>query len=509
MFAAVFTIEFVPVLAILVSLVPAIIIFRLPETAVRARTTLNLGAALAKVVIIGSLMPLVFGGDLPTWRAPLLPGIDLVLRIDSLSLLFASLSAVLWLVTTVYAVGYLEGHPNRSRFFGFFSLCVTSTVGISFAGNLITFLLCYEMLTLVTYPLVAHYGTPAALRAARLYLIYGVAGGLSLLIGIVWLTWLVGPVEFRAGGAPAVADLAARDPGTAAAIFALLVGGLAVKCAMFPLHGWLPRAMVAPAPVSALLHAVAVVKAGVFGLARVIDDLFGIGVARELGVLTPLLVAASVTILYGSVRALTQDDLKKRLAYSTVSQVSYVALGLSMYGVTATTGGLVHLVHQGLTKITLFFCAGLFAQVLTVKTVSGMAGLGRRMPLTSAAFTIGAFGMIGLPPLAGFVTKWTLGVGAVESAVPAVLAVLVTSSLLNAGYFLPVVIAIWFKDPAPRDQLDVVPERAGRRGCEAPAALLLPALVTAALAVAAGLLAAAPYSPLQLAQFIAERSYLP
>ena len=520
-----------PVILIALSASAAVVIFLLPEGAARTRSAVNLLAAAAKVAIIVTLVPLILEDEIaPEFRAPFLPGIDLVLTIDSLGLLFAALSAVLWLVTTIYAIGYLDGKPNLGRFFGFFSLCVTATVGISFAGNLVTFLLFYEMLSLVTYPLVAHFGTPAALKAARLYLFYALGGGLLLLLGIVWLTVLVGPAEFRAGGAPEVAALAVEQPGAAAAIFVLLAAGLGVKSALFPLHSWLPRAMVAPAPVSALLHAVAVVKAGVFGLTRLIDDLYGVSVAAQLGVLTPLLVVAAVTIVYGSLRALVQDDIKKRLAYSTVSQVSYIVLGLSMVSVVATTGGLVHLVHQGLAKITLFFCAGIVAESLGITKVRDLAGLGRRMPLTALTFTVAALGMIGLPPTAGFVTKWYLGQGAIDSGSVWVLGVLATSALLNAAYFLPIVLAMWFRSPRPapadlarghedrrgadsthgRTGGDANGEQAGTRPVgvvEAPASLLGPAAVTATLSLLAGLTASLPYSPLSLATDIATRIF--
>lgn len=483
------------------SLLTAVIVFQLPERAVRLRSTVNLTAAVLKLLLIVVLIPVVVGGARPEWRTGLLPGVDLVLRVEPLSLLFAGLSSLLWLLTTVYAIGYLEGRPHRSRFFGFFSLCVTATVGISFSGNLVTFLLFYELLTLVTYPLIVHNGTAAAGRAGRLYMVYTLGGGLALLVGVAWLTALVGDVEFSPGGAEAVARLAAESPGTAVAVFALLVAGLAVKAALFPLHGWLPRAMVAPAPVSALLHAVAVVKAGVFGLVRVVDDVYGVRVAEDLGVLTPLLVLAAVTVVYGSLRALFQDDLKKRLAYSTVSQVSYVTLGIAMVSAVGTAGGLTHLVHQGLMKITLFFCAGLFAEVVGVKTVSGLAGLGRRMPWTCAAFTVGAFGMIGLPPVAGFVSKWQLGLGALDSDHHWVLWILVASAALNSAYFLPPVFAMWFRPPAGEHD---TPAHRARPRVEAPPALLVPALVTALFSVSVGIVAAAPYAPLAMATFITQ-----
>ncbi|MDO5662928.1 MAG: proton-conducting transporter membrane subunit [Brachybacterium sp.] len=494
--------SWVPAIMLLISLGTAVAIFPMREQQERLRAVVNLIGAVAKLLLVISLVPLVVRADVqPEFAMPFLPGVDLVLRVDSMAIFFAGLSALLWLLTTIYAIGYMRSRTHRSRFFGFFSLCVTATVGISFSGNLITFLVFYELLTLVTYPLVAHYGNPASLRAARVYLRYALTGGLAVLIGVVWLTIYAGQVDFAPGGADGVTSLAAQSPVIAIIIFALLVGGMGVKAAIVPLHGWLPKAMVAPAPVSALLHAVAVVKAGVFGIIRVIDDVYGIEVARELGVLTPLLVLAAITIVFGSVKALSQKDLKARLAYSTVSQVSYVTLGISLATVTGTTGGIVHLVHQGITKITLFFAAGLFADVLGAKTIDQLEGAGRRMPWTSLAFTIGAFGMIGLPPTAGFVSKWQLGLGALESPHPWVVGVLLTSSLLNAMYFLPVVYRIWLL-PAPDVDPDDLVHPASDRLRE-PRLLMLPAMFTATLALVAGFAASADFMPLYVARQIA------
>lgn len=513
--------DMVPLVMLLLSLGAAVVIFPMREQRVRLRASVNLLAAGLKVGLIVLLIPpVVAEGARPEFSLPFLPGtgpgesIDLVLRVDPLALFFAGLSAVLWLLTTVYAIGYLGGKPNRSRFFGFFSLCVTATVGISFSGNLVTFLVFYELLTLVTYPLVAHWGNPASIRAARTYLRYALSGGVAVLIGVVWLTMAAGPVDFaEEGGADAVAELAAQEPVTAVIIFVLLVGGLGVKSALFPLHAWLPAAMVAPAPVSALLHAVAVVKAGVFGIVRVVDDVYGIEVAGELGVLTPLLVVACFTVLYGSYQALRQQELKRRLAYSTVSQVSYVVMGVAMMNVLATTGGVVHLVHQGIMKITLFFCAGLFAEVLRAHTVRDLAGAGLRMPWTSTAFTVGAFGMIGLPPTAGFISKWQLGSGALAGDHSWVLWVLIASSLFNAAYFLPVVWTLWFRKPEedvedPGEPADPEEEQHSGPGpawrVREPLALLVPAALTATFTLALGLGAGAPFSPLQVAESIAE-----
>jgi len=487
-----------PLLILLTSAVPGVVIFFLAEERVVARTILNLAGAVGKVALLGVVIWGVFHGHAYETRLPFLPGLDFVLRVDAPALLFGALSGLLWLLTTVYAIAYLEHSPHRSRFFGFFSLCVSSSIGVALAGNLVTFLVFYELLTLSTWPLVVHRGTPAALRGGRVYLAYTLGGSALLLAGIAWLTTLAGPIEFTERGA--VGAVAGQVP-QLRAIFALMAAGIGVKAALVPLHGWLPRAMVAPAPVSALLHAVAVVKAGAFGLVRLVYDVFGIEFAGGLGVLAPLAAVAAVTIVWGSLRAVFQDDLKKRLAYSTVSQVSYIVLGTAVVSELSTVGGLVHLVHQGLMKITLFFCAGNLAETLGIHKVSEMSGAGRRMPLTLAAFTVGALGMIGLPPLAGFVTKWYLGTGALAAGQGWVIWVLAASSLLNAAYFLPILRAAWL-EPAPA----AWPHETRHR-FETSLGLLVPPVLTALLVIAAGLLAGGDYSPLAWARLIVAREY--
>jgi len=491
-----------PVLVVASSLLPGLVIFFLREGSHRLRTALNLAGAILKMVLVGILIWGVFHEHVYESRWTLAPGLELVLHADTLSVLFVTLSTVLWLVTTIYAIGYLENAPHRSRFFGFFSLCVSATVGLALAGNLFTFVIFFELLTLVTYPLVAHRGTPEAVRGARIYLTYTLGGGMLLLIGTVWLYVLAGPTAFVEGGI--LDSLPAEYHPQLKMIFLLLIMGLGVKAALVPLHGWLPQAMVAPAPVSALLHAVAVVKAGAFGIVRVVYDVYGVNFTDQLGLLTGLGIAAAITIVYGSVMALFQDNLKKRLAYSTVSQVSYIALGTAILGPIGTIGGVVHLVHQGIMKITLFFTAGNYAETLGIHKVSEMNGVGRRMPATTLAFTVAALGMIGVPPVAGFVSKWYLGLGALEAGMATwVMPVLVTSSVLNAAYFLPVLYRAWFRDPGPAWPAEHIP--AAR--FETSAALLWPPVVTAMLALAAGVFAAAPYSPLEWATLIAHREY--
>ncbi|WP_029009343.1 complex I subunit 5 family protein [Azospirillum halopraeferens] len=492
-----------PLLIVLSSLIPGLIIFVLPEERVGLRTALNLAGAILKTALTALMLWGVWHGERFETTFPLLPGMDFVLRIDALALLFVTLSSTLWLATTIYAIGYLEHAPHRSRFFGFFSLCVTATVGIAQAGNLLTLFLFYEILTLSTYPLVVHRGTDAALAAGRTYLRYAVPGGAALLVGIVWLHVVAGTFDFVEEGG-ALDHVGPEHRVALTACFVLMVGGFGVKAALVPFHGWLPRAMVAPAPVSALLHAVAVVKAGAFGIVRVVYDVYGQELAVDLGVTTPLAVLAAVTILYGSLRALQQDDLKRRLAFSTISQLSYIILGIALAGPIATVGGLVHLVHQGIMKITLFFCAGNLAETLGIHRISEMDGAGRRMPWTMAAFTVAALGMMGAPPVAGFISEWYLGVGALAAGQGWVVVVLLTSSALNATYFLPILYRAWFT-PRTGPWPD---EDKGRRGrFETDLRLLGPVVFTAALSLAAGLLAGLDASPLGWSRFIAEQEF--
>jgi multicomponent Na+:H+ antiporter subunit D len=487
---------------LLSSFVTGLVIFFLKEEHHRLRTWLNLLGAGVKLILVAELLQGIYEGQTYSFSVAFLPGIPFALGADANSVLFVTLSSVLWFCTTLYAVGYLEDSPHRSRFFGFFSFCVTATTGIALSANLVTFLTFYELLTVTTYPLIVHRGTKEALRGGKIYLTYTLVGGAILLLAVVWLHSLAGPVVFKERGI--LQSLVASHRGELQIIFLLFMLGLGVKAAMVPLHGWLPKAMVAPAPVSSLLHAVAVVKAGAFGIVRIVYDVYGVETAAALGVLQPLAIAAGVTIVYGSVRALFQDELKKRLAYSTVSQVSYIVLGVAVLGPVATIGGLVHLVHQGLMKITLFFCAGNYAETLGTHRVSEMNGVGRRMPWTTAAFTIAALGMIGVPFLAGAVTKRYLKLGAEQAGDGWVLWVLTASSLLNAAYFLPILWRAWARPPTGPWPAE---HRFGK--WETHWMLLLPPLVTAVLVIWAGVFAESSFSPLAWVKLIAEREYGP
>ncbi len=496
-----FWLTYLPLAIILSSLLPGLIIFTLKEQQVKLRISLNLLGVGVKLILVLLMWQAVKAGQSFYFSLPFLPGADLVLQGDALSLLFVVLSSVLWLATTVYAIGYLENSPLRSRFFGYFSLCVSATVGLALAGNLVSFLLFYELLTLATFPLVVHRGTVQSLAAGRRYLAYTLAGGLLLMLGVALLHSLVQSPLFTPGG---YVDIAvAEHSGLLKLAFWLMIAGLGVKAALLPLHGWLPQAMVAPAPVSALLHAVAVVKAGAFGIIRLVYDVFGVDSMRVLQLAEPLMWLAAATILYGSWRALAQQDIKRRLAYSTISQVSYITLGVAMLGPMAAVGGLVHLVHQGVMKITLFFCAGNFAETLGIHKIRELNGAGRRMPLTAMAFTLGAVGMIGIPPTAGFISKWYLGQGAVASDNQLMLLVLVISGLLNAAYFLPIVYRLWF---LPQRGSWPAEQRWSAK-LETHWMLLLPVLFTAVLILLMGVFASTGISPLSWAKLIVEREF--
>ena len=485
-----------PLLIVLATIASGAAIFMLRDEQTGLRAAVGLAGSSLTLALVAALVAGVRAGERFEARLPFLPGEDIVLQADALSVLFVALSATLWLLTTVYAVGYLRQGPNQPRFFGFFALCVSATMGVALAGNLVTFVVFYELLTLATYPLVVHRGDRDSLRAGRIYLVYTLGGGALVLMGAMFLHGWHGDSSFQVGGMLAQAETRPDDDALRI-LFAIMVAGLGVKAALAPFHSWLPLAMVAPAPVSALLHAVAVVKAGAFGIVRVVYDIFGVSLADALGVLDWLGAIAAFTIVWGSLLALGQDDLKRRLAYSTVSQVSYIALGAALAHPAAALGAILHLIHQGIMKITLFFCAGAFAETLGVKKVSGLDGAGRRMPWVSAAFTVAALGMIGVPPTAGFVTKWTLGIGALEAEAGWVVAVLLVSSALNAAYFLPILHALWFR-PAPD-----APAKAAPPPRRLVALTAGPPVVTAALVIATAAFATTVFSPLGWVQALA------
>jgi multicomponent Na+:H+ antiporter subunit D len=379
--------------------------------------------------------------------------------VDAFGLLFALGASVLWIATSFYSIGYMRslGEHAQTRYFACFALALSATMGVAFSANLFTLLVFYEALTLTTYPLVAHKGTDEAKAGARKYIIYLLGAAKVLLLAAIILTYnLAGTLDFRKGGILPASQLAAH-PILLSVIFALFLFGLA-KNAVMPLHGWLPAAMVAPTPVSALLHAVAVVKTGVFSTLRIFLFVFGVEAMRNLGVDKFALGVASVTIVVASLLALGQDNLKARLAFSTISQLSYIVLGAALLNANGVLGGIVHITNHAVSKITLFFCAGSI-YVSTHKTeVSQMSGLATRMPWTMAAFTLASLSLVGIPPSSGFISKWYLTLGAVDRGSVWVLGVLLASSLLTAAYLGPVVYKAYFEAPdAGQDNVREIP----------------------------------------------------
>ena len=432
-----------PLAAVLVSLVAAGLI-RVFSRHTTLREGCTFGACILKLAVVGSMLPGVLdGGVVESSPLALLPGVSLHLRADPLGLLFALVASTLWLLTSIYSVGYMRagGYQNQTGYFSSFAVCVSATIGLAFAANLLTFFLFYEVLTLATYPLVAHNRTPEARAGGRKYLVYTLAAGQALLLAVVWTQSLAPGGEFRPGGL--------LPPGlpvwTVLGLFALFIAGVGVKVAIMPLHGWLPVAMVAPTPVSALLHAVAVVKAGAFGVLRVVGYVFGVDLLREVGVDTVLALIAAATILLASFRALGETHLKRRLAYSTISQLSYIVLGAALGSAAALAGAMFHIAAHGFMKITMFFCAGAIHTASHRDDISQFGGLGRQMPVTMAAFAVGAVGLAGTPLLPGFISKGNLALGALAAGHGWFIAVLVTSGLLNLAYFGPIVYDAFFK----------------------------------------------------------------
>ncbi|WP_119458462.1 monovalent cation/H+ antiporter subunit D family protein [Rhodospirillaceae bacterium SYSU D60014] len=440
------------------------------------REAITLATAAILFVGVASLIPEVRAGARPELLlGEILPGLSLYFRVEPLGMLFAGVASFLWIVNSVYSIGYmranLEGH--QTRFYVCFAVALASTVGVAFAGNMLTLFIFYEVLTLSTYPLVTHSGKPEAIRAGRTYLgiLLSTSIGL-LLLAILWTWWAAGTLAFSEGGI-----LAGRvSDGAMAVLLALYMFGIG-KAALMPMHRWLPAAMVAPTPVSALLHAVAVVKAGVFTVTKVIVYIFGIDSLSRVADAGWLIYVAGATIVIASLIALRQDNLKRRLAYSTVSQLSYVILAAAILTPLSVAGAALHIAAHAFGKITLFFAAGSIYTAAHKTEVSQLAGIGRRMPWTMTAFTIGTISMIGLPPTAGFVSKWYMLRGAIEADQLFAIAIILISTLLNAAYFLPIVYTAFLNKPAPVDKDD---HEHGHEHGEAPLPILLALGVTAA-----------------------------
>jgi multicomponent Na+:H+ antiporter subunit D len=439
---------------------------------------------LAAVVLFGlvvSLVPAVLAGRTLHYTVfNLLPGLSVSLRADALSMIFAGAASTLWLLTVFYSAGYMRslGEHAQTRFNTCFALAIFGAIGCAFADNLLTLYLFYEIVSITTYPLVAHHQDEEGYASGKKYLTYLTTAAKGLILPAMVLIYVLsGTLDFATNATVGILPAGVHN-GVIIGLYVCCLLGFA-KNGVMPLHNWLPSAMVAPTPVSALLHAVAVVKAGVFSTVRVMLYIFGVSTMARLHLGLPTAYFVSITILVGSVVALSKDDLKARLAYSTVSQLSYIILGVALLTPVGVAGGLFHIAAHAFAKITLFFCAGAIYVATHKRKISDMHGLGRAMPLTFGAFGLAALSMIGAPPVGGFISKLYLLVGALDAGSIGIVVVLVASALLNAAYFAPIVYHGFFS-PAPAAD-------AGHEYHEAPLAMLIPLCVTAVISVLLGL----------------------
>jgi formate hydrogenlyase subunit 3/multisubunit Na+/H+ antiporter MnhD subunit len=401
-------------------------------------------ASLLQFLIILSMVPIILKGErIESYLFTMFPGIDFGFHVDAFGLLFALTASSLWIVVSIYSIGYMRALQEhaQTRFYFCFALAIFGAVGVALSNNLVTMYIFYEILTVSTYPLVAHEQSPEALFAGRKYLAYLLTGGTFLLGAIAWTYSIAGTTDFRPGGILA-GTLASRS--TFIILFILFLIGF-IKAAYMPFHSWLPTAMVAPTPVSALLHAVAVVKAGVFGVVRTVSYVYGVDLMQQLGLGVLLAAFAGFTMIVASLFAIAQDNLKRRLAYSTISQLSFIIFGAALLSPLGITGAMIHIPFHGFMKITLFLCAGAILAISGKANISEMKGLGRTMPITMVAFTVGALGMCGAPPIAGFISKWYLALGTVQSGHLAFLGILLVASLLDVVYFYPIIRTAFFE----------------------------------------------------------------
>ena len=461
-------------LMVLTLVIPMLAAFLIPvfHATPNLRETVTLTAAAVLFLVVVSLVPTVLAGGRPeALRYEIVEGVSFGLHLEPLGMLFMLIAATLWIVNSVYSIGYMRGHdePRQTSFYVCFAVAIASTMALALSANLFTLFLFYEILTLSTYPLVTHKGNKEARNGGRVYLLILLGTSMLLLLPAIFITYgIAGTTEFTPGG---ILQGNASN-GVIALLLVLFAFGIG-KAGLMPFHFWLPSAMVAPTPVSALLHAVAVVKAGVFTVLKVVVYIFGIDTLRLSGQSDWLVYVASFSILAASVVALAQDNLKARLAYSTVSQLGYIVLAAALATPAAIVGGGLHIAMHAVGKITLFMCAGAIYVAAHKTEVSELDGIGRKMPLTMAAFFIASLSIIGLPPLGGAWSKWFIAVGALDSGYQFVVAVLMISSLLNVAYLIPIVMRAFFRAPA-----DIRPSEPVAIA-EAPIFCVIPVCVTA------------------------------
>ena len=462
-------VSYTPLLVVLVSAI-AIIPISFSSRKPNIREFWTLLAASAKFLLVVSMLPWILDGN--TYELTLfkvLPGLAIQFKVDAFGMLFALVASSLWIITSVYSIGYMRGlnEHAQTRYFKFFALSLSATLGVAFASNLFTLYLFYEMLSLSTFPLVTHHQDEEARSGGRKYLTYLLGTSIGFVLPAMLITYAItGDLTFSSEGVFVGKTIVFP----LWILLLLFLFGFA-KAGIMPFHSWLPVSMLAPTPVSALLHAVAVVKVGVFCIVRVLTGIFGVDLLIAENLNTVVVFIAGFTVITSSLIALTQDSLKRRLAFSTIGQLSYIVMGVGLASKLGVIGGMTHIAMHAFGKITLFFCAGAIFVATGKKYISEMVGIGKRMPITMFAFFIGSLSVIGLPPAGGLISKWYMVLGALEADKIAILVIYLVSSLLNAAYFLPIVYKAFFCTPEESLFEDKIEE--------APKWCVIPPVVTA------------------------------
>ena len=467
-------------LAVLLPLVASLVVMTLKNNPNLREFVSSCASVLLFLVVLSFIPALKAGETLSYTLFRLLPGLSITLRADGFSMIFALVASSLWMIAVFYSMGYMRAHDEhcQTRFNACFALAIFGAIGVALSDNLLTLYLFYEIVSVCTYPLVAHHQDKESYEGARKYIVYLTATAKFFLLPALVLIYVLAgtldvPHNIRTGIIPAD-----TTGWVVTMLYIFCLFGFA-KNGVMPFHHWLPGAMVAPTPVSALLHAVAVVKVGVFCTTRTMLYVFGVDTMHRLNLGIPTAYFVGFTIIMASVIALSKDNLKARLAYSTVSQLSYIILGVALLTPHAIEGGLIHIVNHAFAKITLFFCAGAIYIAAHKKDISEMGGLGRTMPLTFGAFAVASLSMIGAPPVAGFVSKWYLLVGSMEAHQVGILLILIASTVLNVGYFAPVTYKAFFgKRPAGEAETGIR---------EAPLSMLIPLLIAVTVSVIIGI----------------------
>lgn len=445
------------------------------------REAISSVSSILLLLVVGSMIPAVLQGKTLVFHMfTILPGVSVSLRADAMSMIFAIVASSLWTIAVFYSMGYMRGLKEhaQTRFNACFALAIFGAIGVAFSDNLFTMYLFYEIVSVCTYPLVAHHQDEEGYNGARKYIIYLTTTAKAFLLPAMILIYvLTGTLDFAANIHDGIFPAEVSGP-LVIMLYIFCIFGFA-KNGVMPFHHWLPGAMVAPTPVSALLHAVAVVKVGVFCTTRVMLFTFGTETMHAFNLGIPTAYFVGFTVLAASVIALSKDNLKARLAYSTVSQLSYIILGAALLTDPGIQGGLIHIVNHGVSKITLFFCAGAIYVATHKKNISEMGGLGKTMPWTFGAFGIASLSMIGAPPVAGFITKWNLLIGSVEAHQLGILLILIASTLLNAAYFAPITYKAFFGQRPAGEAFTGIKE--------APLSMLIPILIACTVSVLIGI----------------------